>query len=167
MPRTKSKADEIDDIVDDLDDLEEEDEEEEEEDEEEAEDEEDEDEEEDDPDEAPKAKKSRKSRTKKAAKPKPEKTGIGTKEVADAAGIESRQLRAFLRSAGYQGKDEREGRYWWKSLNDPEVKEILKKVKGGAVDKMNKEKLADLKSRKSTKKTTAKKTTAKKRRTKE
>lgn len=128
VPR-KTKSDEIDELVDDLDDL----------------DEVDLDDtaveiEDDDPDEAPaKPKRSRKS------KPKVERTGIGTAEVAEAAGIEPRQLRMFLRAKGYQPKDDREGRYNWESLNDPEVKEILKKIKAGDVEKMNKEKISELK----------------------
>jgi hypothetical protein len=142
MPR-KTVEDELDDL--DLDDLVEDEVEE------------DDDEEfEDDPDEAPKAKRSRKA---KAAKPKKEKVGIGTKELAEEAGVEPRQLRAFLRSAGYQPRDEREGRYSWPSLRDPEAREIVKKVKSGAIDKLNKEKLADLKE----KKAPAKKSTSRKR----
>jgi hypothetical protein len=131
MPR-KSQED-LDDLVDELDELELE-----------------EDTVEDDPDEAP-AKRTRTRKTKAAKTEKKEKAGIGTKEVAEAAGIEPRQLRMFLRSAGYQPKDDRDGRYSWKSLNDPEVKEIVKKIKAGAVDKLNKEKVTELKGRRSKK----------------
>jgi len=138
----KTKVEEIDDLVDDLDELEDEDLEVEV------------DEDEEDPDEAPK-----KRRPRKAAKPKAEKTGIGTAEVADEAGIESRQLRMFLRAKGYQPRDEREGRYNWPSLNDPEVKQILSEIRKGEAEKLNKEKLAALKE----KKAAAKKTTATKR----
>jgi phage antirepressor YoqD-like protein len=127
VPR-KTKTEEIDDLVDDLDDLDEADL--------------DEVEVDDDPDEAPKAKRSRKK-----AAPKKEKTGIGTREVAEAAGIEPRQLRMFLRASSYQPKDDRDGRYNWPSLNDPEVKEILKKIKAGDVEKMNKAKVAELKAK--------------------
>lgn len=126
----KSQAEDLDDLVDELDELELDDAE-----------------VEDDPDEAPKKRRTRKTSTAKAEKK--EKTGVGTKELAEAAGVEPRQLRMFLRSAGYQPKDDRDGRYTWKSLNDPEAKEIIKKVKAGAVEKINKEKVAELKTRKS------------------
>lgn len=119
-----------------------------------------------DPDEAPKAKRKGRSKKAKAAKPKKEKTGVGTAELAAEAGVEPRQLRAFLRSAGYQPRDDRDGRYSWPSLRDPEAREIVKAVKQGAIDKLNKEKLADLKERKgkakASKKTSAKKSKAKK-----
>lgn len=130
MPR-KTKVEEIDELVDDLDELEDEDFEEA-------------DEVEEDPDEAPKK---RRTRT-KTAKPKAEKTGIGTKEVAEEAGIEPRQLRMFLRSQGIQPRDDREGRYNWPSLNDPEVKRILRAIEKGEIEKLNKEKLAELKEKK-------------------
>lgn len=158
----KSVEDELDDLdLDDLDDIDEEaDEEDEVEDDEEVEDE---DEDDDDPDEAPKARKSKKSKKSKTAKaPRKEKVGIGTKEIAEEAGIEQRVLRQFLRSSEYQPRDEREGRYSWPSLRDPEVKEILKKIKGGAAAKMNKEKLAELKEKTQAKKSAGKKTSAKK-----
>lgn len=165
MARSKTKADEIDDLVDDLDELEDEDEEVEVEDEDED-DIFDEDEDEDeDPDEAPKARK----RSKSKAKPKKkEREGIGTKEVADAAGITSRSLRMYLRAKGYQPKDDREGRYHWSSLNHPEVKQILKEIKAGEADKENKAKLAALKEKKAaTKKAPAKKaSTTRRKRTK-
>lgn len=145
----KTKVEEIDELVDDLDELEDDDLEVEDVDEVEEDDE--------DPDEAPK----KKGRTRKA-KAKPEKTGIGTSEVAEAAGIESRQLRMFLRAKGYQPRDEREGRYNWASLNDPEVKQILSEIRKGEAEKINKEKLAALKEKKAATKTTAKKTTRRK-----
>lgn len=159
----KTKAEEIDDLVDDLDELE---------DDEDLEDEEvevdededdilDDDEDEDeDPDEAPKAKR---SRSKSKAKPKKVREGIGTKEVADAAGITGRQLRMYLRAKGYQPRDDREGRYNWSSLNHPEVKQILKEIKAGAADKENKAKLAALKEKKAASKSPAKKATTTKR----
>jgi DNA-binding transcriptional MerR regulator len=158
----KTKADEIDDLVDDLDELEDdeeiEDEVEVEDDEDEDFDEEDEDDE--DPDEAPKA---RKGRSKSKAKPKKVREGIGTKEVAEAAGITSRSLRMYLRAKGYQPRDDREGRYNWSSLNHPEVKQILKEIKAGAADKENKAKLAALKEKKAATKAPAKKATTTKR----
>ncbi len=120
-----------------------------------------EDDEDEDPDEAPKARK-RKGKKTKAAKPKKEKSGIGTPEVAEAAGVTPRELRQYLRASGYQPRDDREGRYNWPSLRDPEVREIVKAIKGGAVAKQNKEKLDDLKAKKKSKKTSVKKTTKKK-----
>jgi len=147
MPKRKSAEDEIDDLVDDLEELDED------EDVEEIE------EDEEDPDEAPKARRTRKTKARKA---KVEREGIGTKEVAEFLGIEPRQLRMFLRAREFQPKDNREGRYHWSSLEDPEVKRIVKEVQAGELEKLNKEKLASLKGR-SEKKTTAKKTTARKR----
>lgn len=150
--------DEIDALVDDLDEELEEDVEVEEDEDEDVVDEDDEDEDDDegDPDEAPK-----RGRKAKAKKAKAEKSGVGTAEVAEAAGVEPRQLRMYLRSREIQGGEDREGRYHWPSLQAKEVQRIIKDIKKGAVDKLNKEKLADLKGRKG-KKATAKKTTSKK-----
>jgi hypothetical protein len=168
MPRKRKTddEDEIDALVDDLDELDEDEEveeedveEEEEEDVVEDEDEDDEDEEDEDPDEAPRKRSRSKSKTKTT---KAKAVGVGTVEVAEAAGIEPRQLRMFLRAEGVQAGDSREGRYHWKSLNDPEVKRIIKAIRSGAVKKLNEEKLEGLKSKK-TKKSTAKKTTKKRR----
>lgn len=172
MARSKQKTEdeEIEDLVDTLDELDEDEdvEVEEEEDDVEIEDEDDDLEDEDeDPDEAPKAKR---SRSKKSKAPKKERTGIGTVEVADEAGITPRALRMFLRAKGYQPREDRDGRYEWASMRDPEVREILKAVKQGEAKKVAKEQIDDLKARKSkstkkaTAKTTSKKTTAKKRR---
>jgi hypothetical protein len=163
MPRRKatSEEDEIDELVDSLDEL---DEEEEEEVEDVEEEEEEEDEEEEDPDEAPKARKGRKKKT-AAKKAAPEKTGVGTADVAEAAGIEPRQLRMYLRSKGIQPGDGSGGsRYNWPSLASKEVRTILQDINKGAVDKLNKEKIADLKGR-TTKKSSTKKTTRRKVRT--
>jgi phage antirepressor YoqD-like protein len=158
MPRKKKAADEdeIDALVDDLDD---EIEDVEEDDDDDLEDDVEEDEE--DPDEAPK--KSRRSRKAKTSKAKAEVSGVGTTEVAEAAGIEPRQLRMYLRANDVQ--TDREGRYNWSSLNAKEVQRILKDIKQGAVAKLNKEKLDSLKGKKAAKKSSAKKSTAKKRRT--
>jgi hypothetical protein len=157
--KVKSEEDEIDELVDSLDELDEEEEV-----EDEIEDVEDEleDEEEEDPDEAPK--RTRKTRKKKATtkRVKVEQNGVGTSDVAAAAGIEPRQLRMYLRA---QGIEPTEGRYNWPSLESREVKQILGAINKGAVDKLNKEKLADLKGRSKTKKTAAKKTTRRKVRT--
>jgi len=161
VPRKKkSEEEELEDLVEDLDELEDDDFEEDEEDEDDEEFEDDEDEDEDeDPDEAPR--KSRRSKSKKAAPKK--KVGVGTTELAEATGVNARSIRMFLRAKEVQPRDDREGRYSWKSVNDPEFKRLVKEIKAGGAAKVNEEKLADLKSRKKgRKKTTAKKTTAKK-----
>lgn len=161
----KAKVDEdeeLESIVDELDELEEE--EIEDEDEELADEDEDlEDDEDEDPDEAPKAKR---SRSKKTTAPKKERTGISTTEVAEEAGTTPRQLRMFLRAKGYQPREDREGRYEWPSLRDPEVREIIKAVKAGGAKKVAKENIDKLKGKSTSKKTVAKKTTTKKRRVK-
>lgn len=163
--KVKSEDEELEDLVDELDELEDEveDEDEDVEEDEDLDDEldDDEDDEDEDPDEAPKAKR---SRSKKSAAKK-ERTGIGTTEVAAEAGTTPRQLRMFLRSKGYQPRDDREGRYEWPSLRDPEVREIIKAVRGGAAKKVAKENIDKLKGKsaaKSASKTTVKKTTVKK-----
>lgn len=146
MPRRKkSEEDEIDEIVEDLDDLEEDDE-----DDDEDVDEDDDDEDDDeDPDEAPK------SKSKKSKKSK--RSGIGTKELAAAAGVEPRVLRAYLRSSETQPRDEREGRYTWPSVNDSEAKAIIKAVKSGAAERANKKAVDKSKGKTSKKKSTSRK----------
>ena len=163
MPRKRKTddEDEIDALVDGLDDELDEDEDVEDVEEDEEEDVEEDEEEDEDPDEAPKRSRSRKSKTKKVTKTKVEKTGVGTVEVAEAAGIEPRQLRMYLRAQGIQGGDSREGRYNWPSLQSKEVQRIIKDIKGGAVKQLNEEKLSSLKGK--SKKSTAKKSSAKKR----
>lgn len=164
LPKNKKSAEEeIDDLVDDLDEIEDEEVEDDadetddvEDDDEDAEVEDDEDEDDDDPDDEPvkaKTKKTKKAKTeKKTSKPKAEKVGIGTVEVAAEAGVEPRQLRAYLRNAEIQPRGDREGRYNWPSLKDKEVVRIIKAVRGGAVDKMNKERIDDLKGKTAAKK---------------
>ena len=146
----------LDDLLDDLDEVEEDDEEEEIEDEdEEEEEEEEEDEEDEDPDEAPVVKRrSRKTKAVSGKKAPKEKSGIGTVEIAEAAGTTPRALRGYLRTHGIQAKDDREGRYRWSSLNHPEVKKIIKAVQGGAIERQNKARLNKLKEKKATAKTT-------------
>lgn len=159
MPRKKkSDEDEIDELVDSLDELDEDEDEEDVEEDEDEEDEDEDDEDDEDPDEAPK--KSRKGKTSKAKAKKPVREGVGTTEVAEAAGIEPRQLRMYLRNKEIQPGDDREGRYHWSSLEHKEVKAILRDIAKGAVDKLNKEKIASLKGKK---KGSAKKSTATKR----
>lgn len=158
MPRSKKQDEEdLEDLVDDLDDLDEDEDVAEE--DEDVEDEDvdlDEDEEDEDPDEAPK-----KRRTKRTPKAKAEKSGIGTKEIADELGVTPRELRMSLRALEIQPRDDREGRYHWKSLNDPEVKRIMKAVREAQAKRETKEKTDEAKGKAPAKKTVArKKTTA-------
>lgn len=158
--KAKSEDEELEDLVDELDEIEDEVEDEDEdviEDEDDDEDLEDEDDEDEDPDEAPKAKR---SRSKKSAAKK-ERTGISTTEVAAEAGTTPRQLRMFLRAKGYQPREDREGRYEWPSLRDPEVRQIIKEVRAGGAKKVAKEKIDELKGKSSAKKSSAKKSTSK------
>lgn len=99
-----------------------------------------------------KSRKARKSsKSKKSTKAKGE-GGIGTSELAEAAGTDARALRVLLRA---EFPREEGGRYVWKSLNDPEAKAIIKRVRSGAVKDAQSEKLSKLKKGKS-KKTSAK-----------
>lgn len=85
--------------------------------------------EEDEFEEEPDAKptKSKRSKAKKAAKPRKEREGVGTNEVAEEAGITPRALRMLLRAEFEKPEDG----WRWKSLNDPQVKQILKRVRAG------------------------------------
>lgn len=137
MPKRKSDED-IDDLMDEIDELE------------------DEVEVEEDPDEAPAPRKrSSKKKSSKKVAAKKTREGIGTRELADEAGVEPRVLRSFLRNRGYQPRDDREGRYTWPSLNDPEAKQILKAVRDGELKAQQQEQLAKVKGR--SKKATSKK----------
>jgi hypothetical protein len=134
------------------------------------EDEEDEDEEEEEEEPAPKKKGKGKTSTssksgsaskKKASGSSPSRSRttdgkVGVQEVAAAAGTDARKLRMVLRKHEIE-KDEDVGRYEWSSLNHPEVKKILKLVKGGAVKQATNESLAKLNAKKgkSTKSKTA------------
>lgn len=117
--------------------------------------------EEDDPTEVKSSRRgrSRKTTKKKAtAKKSSGEGGVGTAEVADAAGTDSRSLRVLLRA---EFPREEGGRYHWSSLNHPEVKAIIKRVKGGAVKDAKAASLESLKSRRAEKKTTARAPAAK------
>lgn len=113
--------------------------------------EEEEDEDEEEVEEAPKSKKSSKSKSKKSkSTPSRSRTTdgkVGVQEVAEAAGTTPRSLRMLLRKMGVE-KDADVSRYEWSSLNHPEVKKILKRVKEGGVKKAQKESLDKLKSSK-------------------
>lgn len=73
---------------------------------------------------------------------------VGTREIADAAGLEgtagARTLRMVLRKHNIP-KDEETGRYEWDSLEDKTVKKILKLINEGEADKVKKEGLDRLK----------------------
>lgn len=151
------------DDLEDLEDLEDDDLEEDDEDTEEPEDE-DEDEDEDDEDEdepEPAPKKSRKATKAKSngkgdastLRPgRPLKEGfVGTSEVAQAAGIDSRRLRMLLRDKNIP-VDPETGRYQWKSLNDPQVERILKLVESGAVKELTSKALDKVKKNQAAKK---------------
>lgn len=127
--------------------LEEEDEDEEDEDEDEEDedepDDEDEDEEEDDEDdeeEEEPPKKSRKPRQSRAAAD----GKIGTNEIAEKAGVDSRTLRMVLRKHKVP-KDPETRRYQWDSWNNKTVKKILAWLKAGEAEDIKKESLDKLK----------------------
>jgi hypothetical protein len=156
----KKKTEDIEDILDEIeeDEVEEEEFDEDEEPEEEYEDdeeEEDEDEDdlvEDDPDEKPK------KRGRSAAKKSAVKEGVGTNEVAEAAGISPRSLRMLLRAEF----DKPEDGWRWSSLSHPQVKKILKRIDSGkAKTEKQSKKLDKKKASKKTTKKTSKKTTKK------
>ena len=130
-----------------------------EEDDDEDEDEDDEEEEEPAPKKRKKASSSKSTKSKKSSGPSRSRTTdgkVGVQEVAAAAGTDARKLRMVLRKNGIE-KDEDVGRYEWSSLNHPEVKKIIKLVKGGAVKTATEESLSKLK--KSKGKSTRTKTT--------
>jgi hypothetical protein len=157
VPRTKKKAadEELEELMDELEDDELEDEEE----EYEEEDEEEEEDEDEEPDEAPRAR-SKRGRAKKAKKRTSNGVSVefGAPEVADLVGTTPRQLRALLRAEPDLASrtDGDTGRYSWRGPNDPKVKAIMKRVKGGAIKEAQAASLEKLKSRKSKKKSSAK-----------
>jgi hypothetical protein len=135
------------------DDDEEEDEEDEEDEDEPDDEDEDEDEDEDDEeDEAPpkRAKKPRQSRAAADGK-------IGTNEIAEKAGVDSRTLRMVLRKHKVP-KDPETRRYQWDSWNNKTVKNILKWLKEGEADEIKKESLNKLKETQEAKRAAKKKT---------
>lgn len=100
---------------------------------------------------AKKGKSKTKGTTTKKKKSRSADDGVGTAELAEAAGTDGRSLRMYLRKAKIT-KDEDKGRYWWPSLSDPEAKKIIKAVKAGAVDEVKKEGLERLKASQAEKK---------------
>lgn len=90
-------------------------------------DDEDEDEEEDDEPEEEAPKKRSKSKAKGAtAKPKAEKDGIGTAEIAEAAGVDGRKVRVFLRkNAERFPKPDGQHNYRWPSIANKDAKRLI------------------------------------------
>lgn len=136
------------DLEDDEDEDEDEEDEDEDEDEEDDEDEddEDEDEEEEEPKSKKKGKKSKSKSTRAAQNGK-----VGTGEVAEHCGVDSRTLRMVLRKHEIP-KDEESGRYEWKSLTSPTVKKIKKLIDKGEADAIKSESLQKLKDKKAAEK---------------
>jgi hypothetical protein len=98
-----------------------------------------------------KDKKGKKNKSKGESKPSRSRTTdgkVGTREIADAAGLEgtagARTLRMVLRKHNIP-KDEETGRYEWDSLEDKTVKKILKLINDGEAEKVKKEGLDRLK----------------------
>jgi len=166
-------VDELDEDEDDLEededeDLEEEDEDEEEDDEDEPEDEDEDDEEdedEDDEEDEEPPKRSRKPRQSRAAAD----GKVGTNEIAQKAGVDSRTLRMVLRKHKVK-KDSETRRYQWSSFKHPTVVKILKWLEDGEADDVKTESLDKLKKTQEAKRAKsgkkAKKPAAKKRRRK-
>ena len=86
---------------------------------------------------------------------------IGTAEIAEAAGVDSRTLRMVLRKHSV-AKDEETGRYEWPSLNHKQVKQILKWIKAGEADNIKQDAFNKLKERKAAKEDEAPATKSKK-----
>lgn len=132
---------------------------------------EDEDDDEEEEEETPKQKKKRKkAAAAKNGKAKPSRSRttdgkVGVAEVADAAGIEGRKLRILLRKKKVE-KDPDTGRYEWSSLNNKEVKQILKWVKAGEAAAAANEGIDRLKAAREAKAKKAKKTGAKRKKSK-
>jgi len=142
------ELEDLDDLDDEDDDEDEDEPEDEDDDEDEDEDDEEDDDDEDDEDEddepAPKKSKKSKKAPAKSKKKKSSDDGVGTADLAEAAGTDARTLRIYLRKNEVP-KNEDRGRYWWPSLNDKAAKKIIKDVKGGAAEAAKKESLERLK----------------------
>lgn len=76
---------------------------------------------------------------------------VGTAELAEYCGVESRVLRMVLRKHKIE-KDPETGRYEWASLKDPEVKKIKKLIDAGEAKNITKEALDKLKDSQAAKK---------------
>lgn len=156
--KKNAKSNEVtDDEIDELEGLEDLDEEleeaeDEDEDEEESDDEDDDDEEE----EAPKKGKGKKASSKPKQSQAAKAGFVGTSELAEDLGIDSRSLRMVLRKLREKDEgfapDSESGRYQWKSLNDPQVKNIKKAIKDGLHTQIKNESLQKLKDKKAAEK---------------
>lgn len=148
----RKKAEDVDELLDELDEVEED-----------VEELDEEDEFEEEPDAKPT--KSKRSRAKAASKPRKEREGVGTNEVAAEAGITPRSLRMLLRAEFEKPEDG----WRWKSMNHPQVKAVLKRVRqGGATEARDAslEKVKGSKKKTSGKKSSKKKASAKRSRAK-
>lgn len=106
-------------------------------------------EDEDDEDEEPAPKKGKKGKT-PASTPSRSRTTdgkVGTREIAEKAGVSGRVLRMVLRKHEVE-KDSETGRYEWDSMKDKEVKQILKWIEDGEAANIQKEALDKLKAKK-------------------
>jgi hypothetical protein len=119
----------------------------------------------DDEDDTPPPAKAKKGKSNKSkAKPSRSRTTdgmVGTAEIAEAAGVDSRTLRMVLRKHSVP-KDEETGRYEWPSLNHKQVKQILKWIKAGEADNIKQDAFNKLKERKAAKEDEAPATKGKK-----
>jgi hypothetical protein len=90
---------------------------------------------------------------------------VGTREIAEAAGLEgtsgTRTLRMVLRKHAVE-KDPETGRYEWDSLKDPTVKKILKWIAEGEAETVKQEGLDRLKAQQQEKREAKKAKKAKK-----
>lgn len=75
---------------------------------------------------------------------------VGTQEIAEAAGVDSRTLRMVLRKHEVE-KDPESGRYEWESLEHKTVKQILKWIAKGEAKDIKQESLDKLKEKKAKK----------------
>jgi hypothetical protein len=142
---------------DDLEEEDEEDEEDEDEENEEDEDEPDDEEEEDDEDEDEDEEEAPPKRSKKPRQSRAAAEGkVGSNEIAQKAGIDSRTLRMVLRKHNVK-KDPETRRYQWDSWNNKTVKQILKWLKDGEADEIKTESLKKLKETQEAKRAASKK----------
>lgn len=107
-------------------------------------------EDEDDEDEEPAPKKGKKGKASTTSTPSRSRTTdgkVGTREIAEKAGVSGRVLRMVLRKHEVE-KDSETGRYEWDSMKDKEVKQILKWIEDGEAANIQKEALDKLKAKK-------------------
>lgn len=107
--------------------------------------------------EAPKAKTAKPKKAKAEGNGKEDDVVFGARDLAKLATeetgkkVDPRSLRILLRKMAKAGEIERDqdkdarSRYSWEGPDDPEVKKILKKIRGGAIEAEKKESLEKLK----------------------